>query len=462
MIIHKLIRRYLKYRDDEGFYRLQAQDTLRWLKKSGIEPKGATVLDLGCGHGILGGELLKEGSRVTFTDKANNLLPEYDGVDFRTIDVDQDDIGKLGTFDLVLCSNVLEHIPRPALLIGSIDRLLKPGGKLYLSWTNWLSPWGGQDYSPFHYLGPRYGHLEYDRIIGHKRTHTPYISLFPTSIRSILKMVGQNTRLRITKIFPRYYPEFSIIVHIPVLREFLTWNCVIFAERLESEGVPQSGSPSNTVGFIRRLEMAISQSDNWFARFETRVAIAVLQLGAVPYRWLNKWGNRTLGYEVGKYSYGVPRVVFPDGKLKIGKYCSISWDVTVFLGGNHRVDWFALYPFSPHDRRWPEAEGIAEVFSTKGDVTIGNDVWIGSNVIIMSGLTIGDGAVIGTGSVVTKDVEPFTIVAGNPSRVVRKRFSDEVIAKLLEIGWWDWPEEKVRQNLRVLCSNDLEKLIEIS
>lgn len=237
MIIHKLIMRYLKYRDDESFYRLQAQDTLHWLEKSGLKLKGVTVLDLGCGHGMIGGELLKKGSRVTFADKARNLLPEYVDVDFQTIDVDKDDIANLGTYDLVICSNVLEHIPRPGLLIGSIDQVLNPGGRLYLSWTNWLSPWGGQDYSPFHYLGPRYGHLEYDRLIGRKRTHTPYIDLFPTSIRSILKIVGQNARLRIIRIFPRYYPEFSFVVHIPVLREFLTWNCVIFAERLESEGV---------------------------------------------------------------------------------------------------------------------------------------------------------------------------------------------------------------------------------
>lgn len=207
--------------------------------------------------------------------------------------------------------------------------------------------------------------------------------------------------------------------------------------------------------------MAGSREDNRFSRFKTRVALGILRIGAVPYRWQNKWGNRALGYEVGEYSYGVPRVVFPDGKLKIGKYCSISWNVTIFLGGNHRVDWIALYPFSPNDPRWPEAEGIENVFSSKGDVTIGNDVWIGSDVIIMSGLTIGDGAVVGTGSVVTNDVESFTVVAGNPARVIKKRFSDEVIAKLLEIRWWDWPEAKIRQNLHVLCSDDIDKLEEI-
>jgi virginiamycin A acetyltransferase len=194
------------------------------------------------------------------------------------------------------------------------------------------------------------------------------------------------------------------------------------------------------------------------ANLKKRVALAILRLGVEPYKALNAWGNRTLGYEVGEYTYGRPRVVFPNGKLKIGKFCSIAWNVTIYLGGNHRVDWFALYPFSPRDGRWPEADGLEEVLTTKGDVAIGNDVWIGSDVIIMSGITVGDGAVLGTGSVVTTDVEPYTIVAGNPARIIKKRFSEEVIAKLLEIRWWDWPEEKIRSNLHVLCSNEVEKL----
>ncbi|MHB8896350.1 MAG: CatB-related O-acetyltransferase, partial [Candidatus Geothermincolia bacterium] len=193
-------------------------------------------------------------------------------------------------------------------------------------------------------------------------------------------------------------------------------------------------------------------------RFKKKVALAVLRTGAEPYKWLNAWGNQTLGYEVGEYTYGVPRVVFPEGKLKIGKFCSLAWDVTVYLGGNHRVDWFALYPFSPADGRWAEAEGIKNVLTTRGDVTIGNDVWIGSSVIILSGVRVGDGAAIGAGSVVTGDVEPYTIVAGNPARVIKKRFSDEVIEKLLEIRWWDWPEDKIRRNIRVLCGDDIRQL----
>jgi acetyltransferase-like isoleucine patch superfamily enzyme len=180
------------------------------------------------------------------------------------------------------------------------------------------------------------------------------------------------------------------------------------------------------------------------------------------YLWLNKFGNTTLGFEIGEYTYGHPTVLYPNGKLKIGKFCSIAWNVTIFLGGNHRIDWIATYPFPTPDGRWPKVqEREHEYLATKGDVTIGNDVWIGSDVTIMSGLTIGDGAVIGTGSVVTRDVEPYAIVAGNPAKLLRKRFTEDQIATLLEVKWWDWPIEKIRENVDVLCSGDIERLTEI-
>jgi len=196
-----------------------------------------------------------------------------------------------------------------------------------------------------------------------------------------------------------------------------------------------------------------------FSKWKKKIALLVLRAGVKPYKALNDWGNRTLGYEIGEYTYGVPKVVFPEGKLKIGKFCSISWNVTVYLGGNHRVDWIALYPFAgrEHDR-WPDVEGVDKYLTSRGDVTIGNDVWIGSDVIIMSGISIGDGAAIGAGSVVTSDVEPYSIVAGNPARLLRKRFGEEEIKKLLDIKWWDWPEDKIRRNVHLLCGGDIDRL----
>jgi acetyltransferase-like isoleucine patch superfamily enzyme len=149
--------------------------------------------------------------------------------------------------------------------------------------------------------------------------------------------------------------------------------------------------------------------------------------------------------------------------LKIGKFCSIAARVTIALGGNHRSDLVTTYPFIAFVADWPEAEclsGEDVAAVSKGDVIIGNDVWIGYGVMILSGVTIGDGAVIGAGSVVTKDVEPYSIVAGNPARLIRKRFNDETIRKLLEIKWWDWPPEKIGKNLDVICGTDVAKLLQ--
>lgn len=158
-------------------------------------------------------------------------------------------------------------------------------------------------------------------------------------------------------------------------------------------------------------------------------------------------------YEVGDYTYGIPKVlkwaVCGVSKLKIGRFCSIAPNVTIFLGGEHRKDWITTYPFPA---LWEEAKSIKRCAYNKGDVIIGNDVWIGYGAMILSGVKIGDGAVIGAGAVVRDDVEPYSIVIGNPAREKRKRFNDETINKLLAIKWWDWDEEKIKKNLHFLCA----------
>ena len=162
-------------------------------------------------------------------------------------------------------------------------------------------------------------------------------------------------------------------------------------------------------------------------------------------------------YEIGEYSYGNPIVYFEsEGNLRIGKFCSIAFDsVKIFLGGNHRVDWTTTYPFNKI-ADFPEASHITGHPCSKGDVVIGNDVWIGMNATILSGVTIGDGAVVAAHAVVTKDVPPYAIVAGNPARVVKMRFSDDVIKYLLELKWWDWPIEKVRVYIPQLMNEPTE------
>ena len=148
-------------------------------------------------------------------------------------------------------------------------------------------------------------------------------------------------------------------------------------------------------------------------------------------------------------------------KVYLGKYNSIGRDCNFFLHANHRADWVTttsqlLGPVTPE---------IAEMHmnmghpTCKGDIKVGNDVWIGATSTIMSGITIGDGAIIGAGSMVTKNVPPFAIVAGNPSKIVKYRFTEEQIEKLLQISWWDWEEDKIRDNAMSMWSSNIDDFI---
>jgi virginiamycin A acetyltransferase len=134
--------------------------------------------------------------------------------------------------------------------------------------------------------------------------------------------------------------------------------------------------------------------------------------------------------------------------ITIGRYCAIGYNLRIRVR-NHYTGYANLQSKFQNKYNFPSLASI------KGPVTIGNNVWIGDNVIILSGVTIGDGAVIGAGSIVTKDAPPFSIAVGNPAKVIKKRFSDNVIKQLLEIQWWNWPERRIKRN-RQFFETDLK------
>lgn len=160
---------------------------------------------------------------------------------------------------------------------------------------------------------------------------------------------------------------------------------------------------------------------------------------------------------IGKYSYQCPEIfIWTDRyKVTIGKFCSISDNVRIIVDGNHCVNWISTYPFS---RIFDDVKENKHSVG-KGDIIIGSDVWIGKDVIILPGVNVGNGAVIGAGSVVTKNVHDYEIFAGNPARSIGFRFDEKQIKSLLEIKWWDWPIEKIKENLDVLQSSDIDRFI---
>lgn len=148
-------------------------------------------------------------------------------------------------------------------------------------------------------------------------------------------------------------------------------------------------------------------------------------------------------------------------KLIIGKFVQIAHGVQIITSSaNHQMSGFSTFPFAVFGEPW--SSNYEANWPNKGDTVIGNDIWIGHQSLIMPAVTIGDGAIIASGSVVTKDVAPYTIVGGNPAKIIRKRFDEETIATLLEIKWWDWPIDVINKNIHAIVSSDLTTLKKVA
>lgn len=146
---------------------------------------------------------------------------------------------------------------------------------------------------------------------------------------------------------------------------------------------------------------------------------------------------------------------FTGDRLVIGRFCALAAGVRFIMNGaNHALDGFSTYPFVI----FPDWQAPMPEFPSRGDTVVGNDVWIGWEAAIMPGVTIGHGAIVAARAVVTRDVAPYSVVAGNPAVEVRRRYDDATVAALLEIAWWDWPADKIQRNLAAITGADLEAL----
>nr|WP_199064841.1 CatB-related O-acetyltransferase [Chromobacterium sp. ASV5] len=151
------------------------------------------------------------------------------------------------------------------------------------------------------------------------------------------------------------------------------------------------------------------------------------------------------------YSRAAWRPQWEIDQLHIGDYVCIGAEAVILMSGNHthRADWFSLYPF---------VDFLAESYQGKGDTVIADGAWIGMRAMLMPGVTIGEGAIVAAGSVVTRDVEPYSVVGGSPASLIRHRFAPDVIARLLALRLYDWPEAKFQALKREICAADIAAL----
>jgi SAM-dependent methyltransferase/predicted O-methyltransferase YrrM len=234
--VRELWRLFRNEREDpQPFYTWLAEELASDLERRHGPLKGCTLLDLGCGPGYYTAALRARGATVIPVDNSEDELGEAPVEGALLADASALSLPD-GAVDGVVCSNLLEHTPDAEAVIREIERVLRPGGWGYLSWTNWYSPHGGHDMSPYHLLGPERGPRLYERRHGPPRKNRYGEGLFPVHIGPTLRYVEDRPRLRVTGVEPRYWPRLRPIMRVPGVRELAAWNCVIHLDR--AAGLP--------------------------------------------------------------------------------------------------------------------------------------------------------------------------------------------------------------------------------
>ena len=150
---------------------------------------------------------------------------------------------------------------------------------------------------------------------------------------------------------------------------------------------------------------------------------------------------------------------FIGDKLIIGKFCAIARGVRFIMNGaNHKLTGISTYPFQIFGNGWEKVMPQPGDLPFKGNTIIGNDVWLGYEALVMPGVNIGNGAIVSSRSVVVSDVPAYSVVGGNPSKVIRQRFDDATVTRLESIAWWDWPIERITRNLELIVAGDVDAL----
>jgi SAM-dependent methyltransferase len=229
----ELVRLWRRERQDPGpFYRRLAERAADDLEAHLGPLAGQRIADVGCGPGWYTRALRARGAEVIPIDRSADELALAGDVPDGAIVGDAMDLPLPdGAVDGVFASNMLEHTPDARKVLTEIERVLRPGGWAYVSWTNWYSPWGGHDMTPYHFLGPQLGRRVYDLRGGRHRKNVYGVSLWPVHIGPTLRFLRARAGLRIEGVEPRYWPRLRVIVRIPVVRELLTWNCAVWLRR---------------------------------------------------------------------------------------------------------------------------------------------------------------------------------------------------------------------------------------